>query len=97
MSKITMVKFYQGVMLSNSSNITSISANPVKTVQVPKVITIEKTSTGIMITSNDSLTIAQTEVPFNNVAYINYESQPVEVKNLDAALKKSGNLKPLNG
>lgn len=97
MSKILMVKFYQGVMLSNSSNITSVTANPVKSVQIPKVITIEKTTTGIMITTNDTKTLTQTEVPYNNVAYINYESESVEVKNLDSALKKSANQKSING
>lgn len=97
MSKIQMVKFYQGIMLGFASNVTSISANAVKTVQVPKVITIEKTAIGVMVTTNDTKTLTLTEIPFNNVQYISYESQEVEVKNLDAALKKTVSAKTLNG
>lgn len=73
--KIVQVKYYQGVMLNNKSGCTSSQVVTVRTTTNKDLVSIEKTEKGVLvITDSVGTGKSYTEVPFNNVAYINYEA-----------------------
>lgn len=85
--EIIRVKFYQAVKLGNVSVVTSVDSNEVVSVQKPKIVTIERGEFSVLITEVDpsKKETVYTEIPFNNVAYINYG---LEVKAAPAAKDK---------
>lgn len=73
--KITFVKFYQGVMVNNTSNQTSAKVIEKVSVQEKNLVSIEKSEDGVLITTTEiSGRKSYTEIPYNNLAYINYEA-----------------------
>lgn len=90
MEKITFVKFYQGVNIAQVSNVSSQMAVDEITAQHSKKVKLEKGSIGIVITTEDREgKVVVTEVPYNNVAYINYEAKTSEQKPKAEAMKPS--------
>ena len=79
--KITMVKFYQGVNIDQQSNMNSAKVISERSVQEKKLVKIEKSDIGVLITTEDvNGRVGYTEVPFNNLAYINYEAGQAEAE-----------------
>lgn len=77
--KIRMVKFYQGVNIDMKTNMNSMSVVEKRDVQNKQLVSIEKTAIGVLIKTEDVTgRIGYTEIPFNNLAYINYEPGQVE-------------------
>lgn len=77
--KITFVKFYQGVQVHNTSNQTSSAVVTERTSQNRNLVAITKTNEGVWITTTEhNGKKSHTEIPYNNVAYINYEPTSVD-------------------
>ena len=74
--KIVFVKFYQGVMVNNTSNQTSARVISERSVQDRNLVSIEKSANGVMLVTEEvSGRKSYTEIPYNNLAYINYEAE----------------------
>lgn len=90
MEKIIFVKFYQGVNIAQVSNVSSQTAVTERSAQFPSLVKLEKGDTGIIITTNDRNNVTTvTEVPYNNVAYINYEPKQEATEATKVAKKSS--------
>lgn len=97
--KITFVKFYQGVNLASVSNQTSARVIEERSTNERFTVTIEKSAIGVLLTHTENSTGTKhyTEVPFNNLAYINYEPVNKEERSEDKEQKgatRSNAMKP---
>ena len=92
--KITMVKFYQGVMVHDTNNQVSSKVVTERTTTNRNLVSIEKTNDGVMIITTDyNERTSYTEVPYNNLAYINYEPQTKQDRE-QKSQKSSNAVKP---
>lgn len=87
--RITFVKFYQGVMLHNTSNQTSAKVVTERSVQDKNLVSIEKSDDGVMVVTEEiSGRKSYTEIPYNNLAYINFEATETKANESKAAKAK---------
>lgn len=74
LGKISFVKFYQAVQIDSQNGLVSIKPIDKISATSLKTVKVERSDLSVIVTTCDQVgRTSVAEIPFNNVAYINYE------------------------